>query len=278
MIGYAVSNLQQAIRTNMTVDTAGLHLHQNEASQYEALLNSQSLSFVSRNDPTNPTKPPIKIASFGTDGAWADRLRSNKTLSVGTDSEGWFDFSMLDRGMAEKWRSGDSYTDDDYPLCILKQPQNTFGDTQVTLSIVVGPRAEDISYQWQQGFDSTWNSINGATTSEYIVDLTNITNAAMKYRCVVTSSVAGSPVLTSEEVCVGSTSAPVPYVVRIGNTLKALVSGATSYQWYNGKDAISGATSQSYPANSASITQGSYRCVVRAASGAFNASNIVELS
>ena len=265
-IAYEVGNLQRNIRTNMTVDTAGLHLHQNEASQYEALLDSQSLSFVKRNDPTQ------KIASFGADGAWADRLRSNKTLSVGTDTEGWFDFSMLERGMAEKWRSGDSYVDADYPLCILRQPQNTFGDTQAILSIEVGPRTQNISYQWQRGYGSNWTDISGATTDELTVDLTVETNVALKYRCVVSGS--STETLISEEVCVGSVSAPAPFVFKMSfNALSILVSGASSYQWYNDGNAVSGATSQYFMPS----VSGNYRCVVRAATGPYNASNAVYL-
>ncbi len=81
------------------------------------MLTSTELSFQNQNHD--------KVASFGAQGAYADRLRSNQTLSVGTESNGWYEFTTTKYGMAEKWRDGTSSYE---PLYIVEQPQDCYVD------------------------------------------------------------------------------------------------------------------------------------------------------
>lgn len=94
-------------------------------------------------------------ASFGADGAYADRLRSNKTLSVGTEEDGWFDFTTTSSGLAEKWRDG---TNGASPLFFVSQPTNYYAVYQTGTHAVTG------SSSWPETFVFT-AEISGADAS-----------------------------------------------------------------------------------------------------------------
>ena len=79
----------------LRLDTQGLHMQQNQVDKYELLMQADKLSYLRRDTGD-------AVAVFGAEGVYADRLRSLKTLSVGSDTEGWYDFSILRTGMAEK--------------------------------------------------------------------------------------------------------------------------------------------------------------------------------
>ena len=51
-----------------------------------------------------------------------DRLRAIKSLSVGTEANGWYDMTSIATGVADKWRSG---TGSALPPLITAEPEAT---------------------------------------------------------------------------------------------------------------------------------------------------------
>lgn len=255
-ISASVGDLKSGIETNMMLDENGLHLRQTKnTNDYEALLTSSRLSFVKKDDINNP------IASFGVEGAYADRLRSNQELSVGSSNAGWFDFIIMLTGMAEKWRSVANYA---MPFQITSHPVNTTGVQSGILRVSAIGSA--LTYQWQKSYNgTTWSNISGERSSTYTVTLDSAANAQAYYRCAVTNTANNtSTTKYSNAAQVNCTNAPIVAVSNNNGTLTASAFGNTSgmaYQWYslsgNAWNAISGATSSTYMASA-----GTYCCVV----------------
>ena len=276
-----VENLSAQTKTSMTVDETGLHLHKNQASTYEAILTDQELMFAPRGDYDNP------VASFGVKGAYADKLMSYKTLSVGTENAGWYDFAVLPNGMADKWRSVEGVQN---PFFIEQQPKNAQGDSAATLEIKVS--GSNITYIWQYSLDGkTWTQVDGQSNDPNCeISLLSPGNVVKEYRCVVQRTIEGEDGNNTDETKISNSatiycnSIPSVMIGREGNTLHAVLlnkSLATInfYQWYqlyedSGWQAINGANNDSFSLPTGINTQScKYKCVVGVYDGTISTNN-----
>lgn len=141
------------------------------------------------------------------------------------------------------------------------------------------------TFQWEkkESTSSTWVTISGATTAQYIVNNLSFANDnSDMYRCIVSAPVAENSPVTSREATltvkrlITITSQPVSATITASQTATfsvsaTITSGVLSYQWQR-KDFgassfinISGATNSSYttpPADLNTDNQDVYRCVV----------------
>lgn len=270
----SVENLQNGIGTHFLIEENKVRLTQNDQQNCEMQLYADRMDFVNKNN--------VVTASFGTLGAYADQLRQNKKLSVGSGDEnlegyGWFDFIIMPSGMAEKWRGIDGYT---YPLRITKQPVSSAGDTSVTLTVEAVVNNVIPSYQWQYSIDNgqVWNNIGGNTDS-LSVSLDSANSVLRLYRCLVSNQ---QSVLTTNAVSVYSSSAPVVVYEYANSTSAGVVavgqSQQISYQWYeltsSGWSAVSEATSDTCPIGSQ--TNRKLVCVV-SENNLYNVSDIISV-
>ena len=241
-IAASVKSLDDKYGSFLNLDLEGLHLTQAN-SNYELVMKSDELHFR-RTDVANADP----VATFGVNGVTADRLRSLKELSVGTEDDGWFDFVSLNTGMAEKWRN---VTGASEPFNILRHPVNTTSQT-ASATLTVEASGSGLSYVWQSSIDEgvTWTNISGATSTSYTVSLATAGSPLRLYRCQITHS---SGVKASQAARASTVAGPVcNAVTRKGSVLTAHTFGTvTGYQWYyrdqNGAwAAISGATAATY--------------------------------
>ena len=250
----------QDLSTSIKFDIEGLHLTESANASYEALLSSDELSF-------KPVGQENVVASFGVNGGYVDKLRSNEKLSVGTEASGWFDMVAMENGTADKWRNGTNART--YRCLITKQPVNYYGTGDIQFSV----SAENAThYQWKRRNKGTPEGFTnvGSDNSIYITSNNN-TNLDYEYCCTITGT-GGDTVDTnivyaynpttpdilvniSDKIQIQSgSSVPLTFVVQSSN--------AITYQWYVlGNNAtwtaISGATSNKMMANA----EGTYRCV-----------------
>lgn len=118
-----------------------------------------------------------------------------------------------------------------------------------------------LSYQWQKG----GTAISGATSST--LALTSVAaSQAGAYTCVVTSTLNGTTTTATSQVgnlSVSLPNAPVITAQPAGTTVvlgsavsfSVTATGATSYQWYIGTQAIAGATSATYSLSTTTAAQ-----------------------
>ena len=128
----------------------------------------------------------------------------------------------------------------------------TEGALTNTVTLSVTASGENVSYQWYEGT----TAISGATSATYQASINDSSATLHTYHAVVTDGYSQSA--TSSNVTYQSYGAPVisaisanPTEGTLQNTvtLSATVTGATTYQWYEGASAISGATSSTYTAS-----------------------------
>lgn len=266
-----VQSLQDGLGTHVIIEPEMVRVTQDQNELCEMQLYSDRMDFVNTNGDV--------AASFGISGAYADRLRSNKTLSVGTDGEngfGWFDFTMMATGMAEKWRGTDGFS---YSLHITKQPQDSGTGFKVS---AIGKGS--LTYQWQYSPDNgeTWANVSsGGTQAEYWPGVTFNRDVLYLYRCVISDESNESK--ASDEVRAFGLDAPKLIVNTQGEengtiVLKTLAvsDSAVTYQWYelvgNSWNVISNATMAKYFPQA----DGTYACVVSNSNGC-NASKVFEI-
>ena len=131
-----------------------------------------------------------------------------------------------------------------------------------------------LSYQWYKNGEV----IEGATSMTYTPSTSEIGTAS--YYCVVTAASLELYPTTSGTATVkvwsGATAAtptisaqPASASYMQGETATALSvtasvtdGGVLTYQWYNGEDAIAGATESTYTPSTAAIGEATYKCVV----------------
>lgn len=206
-MSVSVRDIQKVVGTVVTVDTEALHLKQDQNSKWEAQLTANSLDFLN-------TDTGTKAASFGVDGAYADRLRSNKTLSVGTEDDGWFDFTAMSTGMAEKWRDSQSVNRPEARLFITEQPVD--GHVAWNATAIFRVTAENVAaYQWQWRYIlgtytndvDGWANLSGETSRSLEITCSE-NNLGQEFRCVLESQ-SGEQIVASEIVRVYCIDAPV---------------------------------------------------------------------
>ncbi|MDD4150166.1 MAG: T9SS type A sorting domain-containing protein, partial [Bacteroidales bacterium] len=129
--------------------------------------------------------------------------------------------------------------------------------------------AGTFTYQWERSSNETeWSSISGATNALYT---TPALTSTMHYHVILTASGSGCGSATSNTETVTVIADPAITTQPTGGTictdgsinLSVVATGGTpslTYQWYNSGGAISGATSATYSANTAS----NYYCIVSA--------------
>ena len=181
-------------------------------------------------------------------------------------------------------------------VTIISQPSDTTAYVGGEFSFITVADTDDetatLSYQWQIYADSTWTDISGATHATY-VSTAPLTTGTADYRCVVTSTGGGTATsdtatLTVQYDTVTITAQPQSASAMVGDTVTLSVTaisnaqGATlSYQWQvkNGStyDDISGATSSTYTASTATLGTERYRVVVTSDKGGTATSNYADV-
>lgn len=254
--------------THVVIDPdSGLTLRQDQNAQYEAVLSSNQLQFKQAGD--NGTV----YASFGVDGGYADRLQSNKTLSVGSHEKGWFDMTQLDGGIVDKWRNGQ---DGEPARCfITQQPVNSVSYSGSSTFSVSGENVPSNGYQWKRRHrydDATWESIStNANSATYTISHT-INDLGYEYCCYIQRAND-----TSRAVCAFDANAPeivgdVPKIISalgVSSVIKVLcLDSSATYQWQelsqNTWTNISGETNSSITitGSGGSATTRYLRCVL----------------
>ena len=223
------------IGTHVIIDpNGGLRLRQDQAANYEALLSADTLSFRQIGSNGNA------LASFGIQGAYIDKIHSNKVLSVGSEESGWFDTTQMNSGsLADKWRNGTEATV--FQCLITQQPVNYIGSSPQFTTV-----AENATnYQWQRrerydgenDTDNPWTDIANANSQTYSFQQSQSTYM-YEYRCHVYNS--GSHAY-SRAVCVFDKDGPSLYkdlpktvVDSSGEpiTIEISCSGSPTYTWY----------------------------------------------
>lgn len=276
--------------TCVEITTNGLELRQRQNSEYYAMLTANSIDFKNRSNGDS-------VASFGAGGAYIDKVRSRKVLSVGTEENGWYDMTALPGGVADKWRDGTASV---LKPIIIKQPEDYYADFQAGSHPITGTtnwpeaftftvEAENVaSYQWQYktAFNATW--IDGSAEGNKTNTLTSTLNAQRLnfiYRCHIIGN-DGTELYTNE-VQPRMNNAPVILAqpkpayreVAIGDVVQQrfYVVGATSYQWQyrtsatptgKFKNVSANSNAPTRDATSATALKQYYRCVVTGPTGA----------
>lgn len=190
----SVKSLQDGVGTHFIVEEDKVRVTQDQSGEWEQQLYADRMQFVGR------TTGKV-AASFGVNGGYADRLRSNKELSVGETDTGWYDMTSLETGVADKWRDGE---DTVKPTIITQQPGDCLlsyvtgshpitGTTQWPESAGFTLRAENAeSYQWQYryGPHDEWRDLSqtGSQTDSLAPFRVTQNVMSMEYRCVVTGA------------------------------------------------------------------------------------------
>ena len=238
----SVQNLEAGIGTHFIVEQDRVRITQDQEQAWEQQLTAKGMAFVNRaND--------MVAASFGVEGGYADRLRSNKSLSVGTLAEGWYDMIALPTGVADKWRNGSATA---LRPIILQEPSDSVislgsgshpvtGTTNWSESFSFTVEAENAAgYQWQFKYpNGDWanNTGTGYNTKTYTQKL-NAQRLNFLYRCEITGT-DGSVIYTREVRPVVEDSPivliqPKPcYTAAAGEEIVTsfFAIGVVSYQW-----------------------------------------------
>lgn len=231
--------------THILIDENAMTLTQNQAAGTGAVLTADALRFqrVQTDGEGHVTEYGEVMAEFGAAGAYADRLRSNETLSVGTEAKGWYEFTSMPTGVSEKWRQG---TSDVVPLVITQQPQDALvalngaaGDSNHPLDGSASwPESESVSltveaqgvteYQWQLQYptDEVWRDviITGYNTKTLPIPIKPTTMETL-WRCKLTGA-DGSVQYTNPAAVRTETEAGPVIVCQPRATIHA-ASGAT---------------------------------------------------
>ena len=291
-----VSDLVNDLSTSIKIDSAnGLELSQKQDSEYYAQLTQNTLYFKLRNGGK-------VAASFGAEGGYVDRLRSNKTLSVGTEEDGWFDMTALPGGVGDKWRDGSNSS---LPPIITQQPQDYYamfvsgshpltGSTSWPESFTLSVQAENVSsYQWQYRMPNDDNSGNwfpasGTNTNATYTSSFDCNVISNQFRCKIVG--ADESVIFTNPVRVVIEGSPVVFVqpetyyeATAGQqiTVQFVATDISSYQWqYRSGSSASGAWANVDSNNNpqqTTRTQSSqtalkhyYRCVLTGSNGAIS--------
>ncbi len=286
----SVQNLETGIGTHFIVEQDRVRITQDQEQAWEQQLTAKEMAFVNR------TTGNV-AASFGVEGGYADRLRSNKSLSVGTLTEGWYDMIALPTGVADKWRDGSATA---LSPIILQEPVDYMavlseGDHPSTTSTAwpesfsFTVEAENVAnYTWQYKYpNGNWSNLSTGTgyhtetfTQEY-----NAHRLSFAFRCKITGldgsivytrvvrpMIAGSPVVLVQPPLYSSAAAGEDITVSF------FAVGVVSYQWQSRyKNTTSGvwlnaATAINPQAPQRTISSDStqksyYRCVLTGANG-----------
>ncbi|MBR4457591.1 MAG: hypothetical protein IKS31_01395 [Clostridia bacterium] len=165
---------------------------QDDGSSYELQLTETEMAFV--NQDTGEV-----VARFSTGATETDRMRSRDLLSVGRTLSGWYDMTVLESGVADKWRDGTG-SGMTRPCVITQQPTDcliTLGDgnhpTTGTgswsekLSFTCAAE-EAASYRWYYRYrreNATWTTVTGGTSPTMEQNVTP-GRLGLEYRCKVT--------------------------------------------------------------------------------------------
>lgn len=168
------------------------------------------------------------------------------------------------------------------PLLITIQPVSQVVTAGSTVTFSVGAPGAT-AWQWQKyapDQNNYWANITGATGPTLTLTNVQASDLAM-YRVVVSNSASSEVSNTATLAGYGGTNfkpviitQPVSQAVNVGGTANFVVqaTGASSYQWYKGSVAISGATSPTLTIPNAQLTDaGTYYVVVSNNIGATSA-------
>ncbi len=265
----SVQNIEKGIGTHFIVSENMVQNTQVQEQEWEQQLTASDLSLVNK-------RTGVVAASFGVQGGYADKLRSNKELSVGTTNDGWYDMVALNTGVADKWRNGD--TPPVVVPLIIEEPVNCYVDTtesspQISFTVLDENAA---SHQWYlKGLsedDTHWSAIPLATGVTYTAPY-GPTSQTYEYRCEITGTNGGKAYTRACGVFVYGNpeilGQPTPETtVNVGEiaTVSIVATGATSYTWQhmeNGSwvDDVTTASPERSTMELAEMTK-TYRCVV----------------
>lgn len=239
-IEQSVDDIQTGIGTHFIVESDKIRITQTHNNQWEQQLLADKMQFV------NATTQEV-VASFGVDGGYAYKLHSDHELSVGTAEHGWYDMTVLDTGVADKWRSG---TNTVLPAVITQEPVNcwvTWANGQHdTTGTTAWPEsdmsfeieAEDaVSYQWQYrrlNSGNDWANLSGEDADS--LDLAcSADTMNQEFRCLVTG--ADGVVKESRAVRAYITGAPVILIdpgdgdITTNTQVQVFAPGAASFDW-----------------------------------------------
>lgn len=278
----SVQNLMDGIGTHLIVEEHCVRLTQDQTGDWEQQLYADRLQFV------NTTTGQV-AASFGVNGGRADRLQSDKTLSVGQTETGWYDMTSLESGVADKWRDGTETVLK--PIitaqpadCLLEwesgdHPMNTTADWSEEAAFTC--KAENATgYQWQYryGDHDEWRNsgLTGYNTDTLGPFAVNSAWIGCQWRCKVTGADGSTACTNTARIRFPDGPAAVrqPQSLEadpndsVTLTVKAL---NASLQWQsksaetNAWTDISGATGESLTVTAVSTTY--YRCVLTDAGG-----------
>lgn len=142
-------------------------------------------------------------------------MRSNQTLSVGTESNGWYEFTTTKYGMAEKWRDG---TSGYKPLYIVEQPRDCYADFDSGTHTLTGS-----SRQWPEYYAYS-TVISDGNEGDTVGRVAEIRRTALSnwVQSSITPSISGNTITVSGRY---SSTATGEYEYR----LKITRNGATIY-------------------------------------------------
>jgi hypothetical protein len=159
---------------------------------------------------------------------------------------------------------------------ITQQPSNqTVTAGQTATFSVTAAGTTPLAYQWQQGT----TAISGATSASYTTPATTTSNNGAQFSVVVSNSAgkitsnAATLTVNAAPVAPSITQQPSNQTVTAGQTATFSVTAAgttpLTYQWQQGTNAISGATSASYttPATTTSNNGAQFSVVVSNSQG-----------
>ena len=278
-----VQGLRDGVGTHFIVEDERVRITQDQTGEWEQQLYADRMAFVGR------TTGKV-VASFGVNGGYADRLRSNKELSVGETQTGWYDMTSLETGVADKWRDGEFTAK---PPIITLQPGDCLldfvagshpvtGATQWPESAGFTIHADNAeSYQWQYryGEHDTWRDLSQSGSQTDTLAAFSVTHDCLsrQYRCAVSGegmTVYTRPARIRFNDGPGALVQPESVTGAISGesvTLTVVPIGAASLQWQS-KSSETGAWADISGATGASLvcTVGSavyYRCVLTDSTG-----------
>lgn len=230
-----VQNLEQGLGTHIFIEDDKVRITQDQTKQWEQQLTATDLKFVNKST-------QAVAASFGVSGGYADRLRSERSLSVGTEANGWVDMTATAAAVNDKWRGSTA----GMPAILTEGPEDqtvaAYGDT-ATFTVT---KEGSGTVQWQQrerGGD--WADILNQTGSSLSVIATDNVLGG-EFRCVADGipsdaarvTVEGAPLIVAENqsgstmtVTIVGTVASYDWQVR-GQSAWASVSGAPQADTY----------------------------------------------
>lgn len=225
------------ISTHFIVEPDRIRIMQeNDDRSYELQLTENSMAFVHQDTGE-------ELARFSTDLVWADKMRSNDLLCVGRTSTGWYDMTVLETGVADKWRDGSQTV---RPCVITTQPtdcmitlgsgdHDTIGSREWSEHLTFTVEAQNaVSYQWQMRprGRSTWNNSSTGATLDLAMDAERL---GREYRCVITGE--DGSILYTDTVRPRIKGAPSEYKGRyigaVSTTIQYRTGDSESGTWTN---------------------------------------------